>query len=66
MEPKFTVRDCSQTVWVNNGVIYAMDCIVICVRPKMAVKPGFTKGTDNLCFERNSDGFTVPEAVITK
>ena len=41
--PKFTIRDCSRTVWVTNGVIYAMDCIVICVRPEMAVKPGFTK-----------------------
>ena len=43
MEPKFTVRECSRTVWVTNGVIYAMNYIVICVRPEMAVKPGFTK-----------------------
>ena len=43
MEPKFTVRDCSRTVWVANGVIHAMDCIVICMRPEMAVKFGFTK-----------------------
>ena len=48
MEPKFTVRDCSWTVWVANGVIHAMDCIVICMRPEMAVKFGFTKSTDDL------------------
>ena len=32
---QITVRDCSRTVWVANGVIYAMDCIVICMRPEM-------------------------------
>ena len=35
--------DCSRTVWVSNGVILAMDCIVVCIRPKMAMKCGFTK-----------------------
>ena len=43
MEPKISVRDCSQTVWVSNGVIHAMNCIVVCIRPEMAVKCGFTK-----------------------
>ena len=43
MEPKFTVRDCSRTVWVSNGMIHAMDCMVVCIRPEMAVKCGFTK-----------------------
>ena len=33
MEPRFTVRDCSRTVWVVNGVIHAMVCVVMCVRP---------------------------------
>ena len=42
-EPKFTVHDCSRTIWVSNGVIQAMDCIVVCIRPEMAVKCGFTK-----------------------
>ena len=46
MEPKNSVCDCSQTVWVSNGVIHAMDCIVVCIRPEMAVKCGFTKRTD--------------------
>ena len=26
-----------------NGVMHAMDCIVVCIRPEMAVKCGFTK-----------------------
>ena len=36
-------------------MIYAMDCILMCMRPESAEKYGFTKWTDNLCFERNSD-----------
>ena len=43
IEPKFTVRDCSRTVWVANGVIHAMDCILMCMRPESAEKYGFTK-----------------------
>ena len=43
MEPKFTVCDWSRTVWVANCVIYAMDCVVMCIGPEMAVKFGFTK-----------------------
>ena len=40
---QITVCDCSRTVWVANGVIHAMDCIVICMRPEMAEIYGFTK-----------------------
>ena len=40
---QITVRDCSRTVWVANGVIHAMDCTVICMRPEMAKIYGFTK-----------------------
>ena len=43
MEPRFTVRDCSQTFWVSNGVIHAVDCVVRCVRPGSAEKHGFNK-----------------------
>ena len=43
MEPKFTVRYCSGTVWVGNGVIHAMDGILMCMRPESAEKCGFTK-----------------------
>ena len=40
---QITNRDCSRTVWVANGVIHAMDCIVICMRPEMAEIYGFKK-----------------------
>ena len=40
---QITVRDCSWTVWVANGVIHAMEFIVICVRSEMAEIYGFTK-----------------------
>ena len=43
MESKFTVRDCSRTVWVDNGVIHAMDGVLMCVRPGSVEKYGFTK-----------------------
>ena len=43
MEPKFTARDFSRTVWVSKGVIHAMDCIVVCIRSKMSMKCRFTK-----------------------
>ena len=43
MEPKFTVRDCSRTVWVANGVIHAMDGILMCMRLESAEKYGFIK-----------------------
>ena len=42
-------------------MIDAMDCIVTCMRPEMAVEFGFTKRTDELMSGRNSkpEGFTV-------
>ena len=43
MEPKFIVHDCSRTVWVANGVIHAIDCVVMCVRPGPIEKYEFTK-----------------------
>ena len=39
-------------------MIHAMDCVVMCVRPRSAEKYGFI-GTV-------TEGFTVPETVITK
>ena len=39
----FTICVCSRTVWVSNGVIHAMNCVVVCIRPEMAEKYGFTK-----------------------
>ena len=32
-----------RTVWVSNGVIHAMDCIVVCIRSEITEKYGFTK-----------------------
>ena len=41
--PNFTVCDCSRTVWVANGVIHAMDGVLMCMRSESAEKYGFTK-----------------------
>ena len=30
-------------LWGAKFINYEMNCIVICIGPKMAVKPGFTK-----------------------
>ena len=40
---QITVHDCSRTVCVANGMIHAMDCIIICMRPEMAEIYEFTK-----------------------
>ena len=67
MEPKFTVRDCSQTVWVADGVIHAMDCIFMCMRPESAEKYGFqSEPIIWVLIGTVIEGFTVPETVITK
>ena len=42
-EPIFSVRDGSRTVWVANGMIYAMGWIVMCMRSGSAEKYGFTE-----------------------
>ena len=42
-KPIWTVRDCPRTVWVVNGIICAINIIVVCMRPEMAMKFGFTK-----------------------
>ena len=39
----FTVCDCLLTVWVSNGVIHAMDGVLMCMRLESAEKYGFTK-----------------------
>ena len=38
-----TVRDCPRTVWVVNGINCEINCTVVCMRPEMAMKFGFTK-----------------------
>ena len=68
MEPKFTVRDCSLTVWVLNGVIHAMDCVVMCVRPGSVEKNTGSQSEPIICASKGTviKGFIVPETVITK
>ena len=52
----FTVHGlCVWTVWAVCVMVYALNHVVMCMRPGSAEKYGFTKGTDNLCFERNRD-----------
>ena len=41
--PNWAVRDSPRTVWAASGIIYAINCIVVCMRPEMAMKSGFTK-----------------------
>ena len=43
LKPNWTVRDCPQTVWVPNGIIYAINCALVGMRPGMAMEFGFTK-----------------------
>ena len=43
LKPIWTVRDCPRTVWVVNGIICAINCIMVCMRPEMVMKFGFTK-----------------------
>ena len=43
LEPVWTVCDCVRTVWVACGVIYALNCVVMCIRPEMAIGIGFKK-----------------------
>ena len=42
-----------RTVWVKCVMNFSINHVLVCLRPEMAVKPGFTKLTNKLCFERN-------------
>ena len=61
LEPIWTVRDCPRTVWATSGIIYAINYVVMCMRPKMAMEFGFTKW--NRCLvsgcEQYPEGFTI-------
>ena len=35
--------DSPQTVWASSGIIYAINCVLVCMRPKMAMEFGSTK-----------------------
>ena len=43
LEPILTVRDSVWTVWVPWIMIYAINHVLVCMRPKMAMNFGFTK-----------------------
>ena len=43
LKPMWTVRDCPRAVWGAMVQICAMNDALMCMRPEMAVKPGFTK-----------------------
>ena len=44
-----------RTVWVKCVMKCFINHVLVCLRPEMAVKSGFTKCTDKLCFERNNN-----------
>ena len=43
LKPIWTVRDCPRTIWVANDVIYAINWILACMRPGMAMDFEFTR-----------------------
>ena len=47
LEPVWTVRDSVWTVWAACGVIYAINCVLVCMRPRMAMEFGSAK--ENRC-----------------
>ena len=43
VEAILTVRDSPRTVWAASGIIYAINCVLVCMRSEMATDFGFTK-----------------------
>ena len=61
----FTVHGlCAWTVWAVCVMIYALNHVVMCMRPTSAKK----YGEPRICvlIRTVTEGFTVPETVITK
>ena len=54
-KPMGIVCDCPRAGWFPNWCIFVLNPVLICLRPEMAAKPGFTKWTDKLYLERNSN-----------
>ena len=46
MEAIWTVRDSPQTVWSASGIIYAINCVLVCMRPEWPWILGSQSGTD--------------------
>ena len=44
LEPIWTVRDYVGTVLGVCFIIYAINCVLVCMRPEMAMEIGFKKG----------------------
>ena len=42
------VLDSTRTVWAAYGVIYAINCVLVCMRPEMAMEFGFKKWNQRL------------------
>ena len=42
-------------MWVPSLCICVKMCVLMCMRPESAEKYGFTKLTDKLCLDRNSN-----------
>ena len=43
LELVWTVRDSVWTVWAACSVIYAINCVLVCMRPEMAMEFWFRK-----------------------
>ena len=43
MEAILIVCDSPRTFWAASGIIYAINCVLVCMRPRMAMDFGFTK-----------------------
>ena len=43
VEAIWTVRDSPRTVWAAIGIIYAINYVLVCMRPKMTMELGSTK-----------------------
>ena len=41
--PIWIVRDCVGTVLGDGFIIYAINCVLMCMRPEMAIEIGFKK-----------------------
>ena len=39
----WTVSDSPRTVWAASGIIYAINYVLVCMRPEMAMDFGSTK-----------------------
>ena len=43
LEPIWAVRDCVGTVFGVCFIIYAINCVLVCIRQEIAMDFGFTK-----------------------